>query len=480
MRLEDMKNNIPETPEFIHKMIQSEVEKQLQDTKTVNIQTRKVIKWTSARVAAAAAVCVLAASTVAYAGVKLYHMHLEKQGAYSISTGIKTDDGTGKINLPEKIHEINITSGYIPEGMEWVDEFHLEYPEHNRTGGFSFASALLDNDDLDKVMQDENVVNYEEQTFGNHEGVYLKYHDLAKDGSFNQRIYLLCPEKYRVITIYIGDDVTKEDAVKVAENLVITEKDSMIETAGMYTWSKAVSPEESSGEETVSIADNKLHVYKIGDSFDLSASGEDSSGNYITKDQISVRVDSVQTADDLQLIGNNNLPEKWADAIGADGKLVNNTLSYIKSGDGIDSLDEVVKTETVKQKLIYATVTYTNNADEEINHMLYIGTLMLMNHKDETYQIYDPAEQSGDGYDRIIWDGVARTAEMTYSSVSEDYGNGGNYISSLKPGESIQLNMAWIVNENDIDNMYLNLNGDGAAYSFTDSMLKTGLVDIRQ
>ena len=70
--------------------------------------------------------------------------------------------------------------------------------------------------------------------------------------------------------------------------------------------------------------------------------------------------------------------------------------------------------------------------------------------------------------------------KMTYNSISEDYGNGGNYISSLKPGESIQVNMAWIVNENDLNNMYLSLNGDGATYEFSDSMLKTGLVDIYQ
>ena len=184
--------------------------------------------------------------------------------------------------------------------------------------------------------------------------------------------------------------------------------------------------------------------------------------------------------DNLQLLGQNNVPEEWTDAVGTDGNLVNNTLSYIKSGNGIDSVDEIVKTESVKQKLVYATVTYTNKSDEEINHMLYIGTLLLMDHEDGSYQIYDPTEQSGDDYDRVIWDGVARTAEMTYSSVSEDYGNGGNYISSLKPGESIQVNMAWIVNENDLNNMYLNLNGDGAAYEFSDSMLKTGLVDIYQ
>ena len=203
-------------------------------------------------------------------------------------------------------------------------------------------------------------------------------------------------------------------------------------------------------------------------------------GNYIENDKISVRVDAVQVGDNLQLLGQNNVPEEWTDAVGTDGNLENNTQSYIKSGNGIDSVDEIVKTESVKQKLVYATVTYTNKSDEEINHMLYIGTLLLMDHEDGAYQIYDPTEQSGDDYDRVIWDGVARTAEMTYNSISEDYGDGGNYISSLKPGESIQVNMAWIVNENDLNNMYLNLNGDGAAYEFSDSMLKTGLVDIYQ
>ncbi len=38
-----------------------------------------------------------------------------------------------------------------------------------------------------------------------------------------------------------------------------------------------------------------------------------------------------------------------------------------------------------------------------------------MDHEDGSYQIYDPTEQSGDNYDRVIWDGVAHTAEMTYN-----------------------------------------------------------------
>ena len=69
MRLEDMKSDIPETPDFIHKMIQNEVAKQIQDTKVMNLQRRKT--WTIPKIAAVAAACTLAVSTAAYAGVSL-------------------------------------------------------------------------------------------------------------------------------------------------------------------------------------------------------------------------------------------------------------------------------------------------------------------------------------------------------------------------------------------------------------------------
>ena len=480
MRLEDMKNNIPETPEFIHLMIQDEVKKQLQDTKVINIPTGRKKKWTGKKVAVAVAAGTLAASTIVYAGTNLYHMFIEKQGKYSVSIGLETNDKNGKINLPTEIHDINISAGYIPEGMEWIDEFHLQYPEHTNNGGFSFSSVFLDNDDMGKVIQDKNVVDYEKRTFGDYEGVYLKYNKLWEE-SYDQRIYLFCPDIYRVITIYIGSDVLKEDAVKVAENLEITESETMIETADLYTWSELVSPEEISTDEALtSIEDDKLPIHQIGNEFTISGTGEDSNGNYIDDSKISVCVDSVQIADDLQLLDKNRVPEKLLDEVGADGKLKDNTLSYVKSGDGVDSVDEIVKTEDVKQKLVYATVTYTNRSDKEITHMLYIGSLMLLNHENGIYEIYDPGERSGDGFDRVIWNGGDKTPEMQYYSVFEDYGNGGNYISSLKPDESVQVDMAWIVNENDLDHMYLNLNGDGAAYEFSDATLKMGLVDISQ
>ena len=479
MRFEDMKNNIPETPDFIHEMIQNEVDKQLQGTKIIPVPKKRK-RWNGVRVAAAAAVCVLATSTAAYAGVKMYHMYVEKQGNYSVKTGITSENKLA--DLPAQIHDIDFKTSYIPDGMKWVDESHLEYSQSKRMGGFSFASVLLDSDDLNQALENKNVVESEERTFGKYEGVYLKYNNLKTEkGTFDQRIYLLCPDEYRVITIYIGDDVSKEDAVKVAENLEITENDTMLETAKMYTWSDEVNPKIETGSKLVtSVSEYQLKVHKIGEEFALSASGEDKDGNNIVNDKISARVDSVQTADDLKLLNGADLPEEWKNVTDSNGKLVKNKVSYIKSGDGVNSVDQVVKTENVNQKLVYATITYTNNSDQELDHMLYIGDLALIRHENGKYHIYNAMEQSGDGYDRVSWNGVARTAEMTYSSVREDYGNGGNYISSLKPGESIQVNMAWIVNENDLADMYLNLDGEGSAYDFGEGMLEAGVVDIRK
>ena len=56
--------------------------------------------------------------------------------------------------------------------------------------------------------------------------------------------------------------------------------------------------------------------------------------------------------------------------------------------------------------------------------------------------------------------------------------NGKNYSPSLKPGESTQVVMAWIMDEPDLENMYLNLDSGGGSYFIGTDELKTGLIAI--
>ena len=135
--------------------------------------------------------------------------------------------------------------------------------------------------------------------------------------------------------IYIGDDVSKDEAIKVAENLVIEGNTTMVKTAGLPTWSGEMiseKTEDDNDEISTSVNEKKLPIYQIGDTFDLDVIGENTNGEYLEK-TISVKVDSVQISDDLQLLDPDKIPQEWAEAIDADGKLATNTLNYVKSGD---------------------------------------------------------------------------------------------------------------------------------------------------
>ena len=193
---------------------------------------------------------------------------------------------------------------------------------------------------------------------------------------------------------------------------------------------------------------------------------------------VTATVDKIQTSDNLTLLEDNKTPQDWKQAVDADGKLVDNTLSYIKSGDGINTIDQVIKTETVKQKLVYVTVTYKNVSKQKINHLIYLGNLMLLNEKEHKYEVYTMDDITGEAYDKIEGSSVARTADMGYFDVQDEEMSGKNAIKSLEPGASVTVNMAWIVNENDLDHMYLNLASEGGGYEFTDATLEMGLVKL--
>lgn len=45
MRLEELKNDIPETPEFIHQMICKEVDKQIHSSNIVELSKKKKSRW---------------------------------------------------------------------------------------------------------------------------------------------------------------------------------------------------------------------------------------------------------------------------------------------------------------------------------------------------------------------------------------------------------------------------------------------------
>ena len=80
MRLEDLKDQYPRTPEFISDMIEKEVEKQIHLEKSNGRGRKRKHVWTLGRTAAAAAAACVLIGTGAYAAVNVYrnyHMNLQ-------------------------------------------------------------------------------------------------------------------------------------------------------------------------------------------------------------------------------------------------------------------------------------------------------------------------------------------------------------------------------------------------------------------
>ena len=81
----------------------------------------------------------------------------------------------------------------------------------------------------------------------------------------------MCPDEYRMAVIYVGDDMSKEEAVKFAENISLVKTDKMVATKDMYSWSDFVSaePEADTREMVTSVSSDELKLWKTGEEFKI-------------------------------------------------------------------------------------------------------------------------------------------------------------------------------------------------------------------
>ena len=161
------------------------------------------------------------------------------------------------------------------------------------------------------------------------------------------------------------------------------------------------------------------------------------------------------------------------------GKLRPATIQYIKKGDS-DSLSQETASRKAPQKLVYTTVEYANTGTETLTDVLFFGSLMRITEVGGQMQIVqDEHPADGDAWDMAVNHGLSCFHDMLYYDVRGGERNN-NYIACIQPGEIVTIHMAWVVMEEELDTLYLNLDPSGGSYEFTDSSLQMGYVDIRR
>lgn len=484
MKLENLKDEFPQMPEEMRTMVEREVQRQMK-VERPRFGRRKQRR----RIAALALASALGLSVTAFAGVKLYQIYVKPEGAYGVKTGVLMEENTGDTSgktgsdaQEKQVPEVELRAGYLPEGMvEAPGGGKFYYEDTPQQGGISCSMSVMEAGDSGSELLTTNVTFSEEISVSGHEGVYLELHQAnPQEKDFGKRMYIAYPEVSRMLELFVGNDVTKEEVLKFAENLELAPTGEWLDREKLYTWSDLVQQQKG---ETMDVKlsasrEEMANTHEIGEAFILETMAETEQGESVDP-KLEVKVTQVQVADDLSLLEKEScVPEEWKQALDENGKLAENEVLYMKNGDGIDTVDEQIDTETVGQRLVYATVELTNTEEETLKNVLYFGGLIGLEEEGDTFTLYDRSTRK-EGCDQAENTGIARISEMKYFDVQGgENTNGSNYITTMEPGETVTVNMGFVVNEDELGYLFFYM--DGGSYEFSESGLETGYVDIRQ
>ena len=499
MRLEDMKDTFPKMPEDIKNMIEKEVAVQIKSRQEESMdpehtrqsgkmeENAKIIKYRRKkkdivrRILVASMVTALALATTVGAGV-VYQMHNEKVGKYGVKTKIEGQQTAETENLEAKTDYVELTTSYLPDGMVQTEEGKYSFEDNYMEGGISMVVYRLpQNEKVDDLLSTD-VAESEELEVGGRPAVYLE-----KVSSAAKKLYVIYAEHGYMLEMFAFPDVTKDEMIRIAEGLTVapTEKTEGNCVMQLCDWNQTEEAEEK-GEPVDSDSDREFsfdktkmeNTHAIGESINMEHAGIDNMPG------LTATVTSVELSDNSSILADGMLDADAMKAFDADGNLLPMKLEYKKSGDGINTTDEVVKTETLPQKIVYATVKYENNGTETLHDIMYNGGIAFLEEKGSQMQFADyfllsDEEKASIGCDYRELERIGFSQEVYLSDVTGGERNN-NYINELKPGESVTVHFAFKIPEEKLGEMYLTLSNTGGVYSYDETSLAVGYVDIRQ
>lgn len=484
MRLENIGNEFPEMPEDMRMMVEQEVAKQIRK----GMQQRSRMSKRSMAVLVLAAT--MALGMTVFAGVKVYQMRQKPIGNYGVSVTVdkKEDAAQGTEAGNPAVQPVGLTVGYLPEGMVETEAQKYSFENNLYRGGISLVFYGMDTGDDAFEVLDKNVKNSEEIQVGAYDGVYLEFDNAGgTDTEFQKKIYVDYHDVHYVMEMFVGDDVSKEEALKIAEGIKLNPVEEGSDAAIKdWRWSDRVAAaeeeakKEASGEDGESMKltaseEEMVNLHQIGEEFPVETFLGDDWGI------VSLAVKDVSVYDNVSMLDMAYCDEDFlTEETDGNGKLKDTTVDFLKLGDGVERLDEVVASKTTAQRLVYLTLTFTNDGSEDMKNVLFCPSLMTIGEEEGGYRIIGGILP---GTDKADWDyardnsRLMKGGEMSYYDVRGGE-RGNNYIPQIKAGETVEVHVGYFVNEDELP--YLYLNPQGGSYEFNENDLETGLVDIRQ
>lgn len=393
-------------------------------------------------IAIAAAVAVIAAvPTSAMAGARLYSARVEKTAEYERGLTIEmgdqlSDNNDGTALLDENIY--NLSFGYVPSDLTLYDNGpeNAQYPSFGKysdtdhQNGITFTLFSIDNESQTitediKYVTDETAYETEDKV------VYA----FEKEVGWAELWVVFKNTRYAAQLLVNG--VSEDDLLAVIDNLELVE--SEIENAHSYDYYRSIEDknaemDDDTGDEyyAESVNMESIELISVGDTVD--------------NDGVNVTVSDIRLQKNFDGITTDGIvcPFDYSEYADENGNILDNIRTWYKAGDGVDTLDEELSTETMPMSIVVIDVVYENTGDTPVEYCV-CPNLLNVDEKGNVIFPYDgstdPERQSD-----VACDTMSKLlADNMHFSMKTNHETSKNNLVNLKPGEKAEVQLAYAV-----------------------------------
>lgn len=439
----------------------NDIMKKFNDSRSIKRSDRKKKRFILGTAAAAAAVVILI-PTSAYAYNKI--ADISKTAKYRNTVTIHADQinsSESQADESSKEQLMDYEFGWLPEGF-----VKPENDWHYRNDSDAIAPQFyrIPDDEEHKIdllySSDSETLELDGKT------AMINYrisYNNGEEGNYGREVWVSFDNTKYLLEIFLTDGISQEDTKKILENIKLVPTNK-ISFGTSLPWEEKV---EYTPPEDHEVDMEKCDIYKIGDTISYPGAPKENSG-------YSVTLNSAEITDSFDGIDTDacGWDCDYSELMDENGNIIENTRGYIKLGDGINTIDEVVKEENIPMHILKLNVTYTNLADET-NDICIDPT--LINIRNGAYQWLEHSDN--DEY--IVEDSVrVHDVGSHFAFDSEKKGSKNHVI--LEPGESTEVELAFFVADDETDDLYTYFQMSGNTLKFALEHNNCPIYDLNQ
>lgn len=404
----------------------------MEEMKLKDGQTQK--KRKRHRMLIAAACLLIGMPTTVFGAVKVYNMIVQKQN-YEVNVSVTNKDS----KKADKWYKLKIDK--LPENMEAIDDSAMKYSfkDNYALGGFSFALWRVEgNSDFPTLYSK----SYEEKEINGKKAVIVHRETGNKDLMFNRVIFLYFEEEGIMLQSYIGNDITEEQTIDVLGSISL-EPTSKEKSSHISDYDKKYFSEEGKTTKVIPLKKDSKRLFHIGQKVPVTISMDNSQIEYV--------IEKVEVFDSIKDFKRENFNEMGLGRLNENqtldqaGQLIPYRRDEYRVGNGKDSIDTLVESKLVHPKFVYLTTTVKNIGKKEIEEIYMTPSIQVLQGKGNAWKY---AGKDGIAEKNIM------TGEVDYL---EPHGEGKSFynIGSIRPGETVKVNVGYFVDEDKLDSIFL-------------------------